>query len=157
MIDAFHSLFNSTSKSCTRLPGAFDSHFNHSFVLFTIQISLLQYNKLNNCLKTFFLNVNICKLSFFRLIIWVRFPYVHRNLIICGTLPICAAAPRLGTTDSSCKNWGFENSFVRFLAFAWNYWWNLKSGDPAAQLFWLSNNLDSIEVVKYKLKNMLHR
>ena len=30
-----------------------------------------------NCLKTFFLKVNICKLSFFHLIIWVRFPCVH--------------------------------------------------------------------------------
>ena len=31
----------------------------------------------NNCLKTFFLKVNIWKLSFFHLILWVRFPNVH--------------------------------------------------------------------------------
>ena len=31
----------------------------------------------NNCLKTIFFKVNICKLSFFHLIIWVCFPYVH--------------------------------------------------------------------------------
>ena len=44
--------------------------------------------------KTFFLKVNICKLSFFHLIIWVLFPYVHltAQIFILNNLFVCLSS-----------------------------------------------------------------
>ena len=67
-----------------------------------------------------FLKVNICKLSFFHLIIWVRFPYVHLTvqIFILNNLFVCLF---------SC---GFNNFFHFFIDFDGYYIIRTDEGQP---------------------------